>query len=211
MQNPLYIKDNERGLLIGATGSGKSYLAKYVLSNKSQLLVIDPKGDFILKGRKANIYRTPKELMKWKGNSNNEYAIYRPTPQHDESEDWDVVFKFLFYKKIKNKRPFIYIDEAYLVLKSPLSYSKFLKAIYNQGRGLGIGILAASQRPKGIPIFMRSENSRVWLFRLNDITDIKYMASVLTSAIITNPVKGHQFYFKTNDMEKPVMCIIGAD
>jgi hypothetical protein len=212
LRNPLYIKDTERGLLVGATGSGKSFLATQILQTKPQLFVIDVKHDFKLLNKTPVIYRKPEEVRKWKGNRTGEYALYRPNPDTaDDLESWEQIFRILFYKKLtigKGKRPFVYNDEAYLVISSPLKSPKYLKAIYNQGRALGIGTLAATQRPRGIPVYMRSECNRYWCFRLNTRNDVLVMAEVMGRQVSDKPANGHQFWFKSVEEEIPHKAIL---
>lgn len=204
MKSPLYIPKSERGLIVGATGSGKSYLAERLLFNKQNLIVIDPKGQFNIKGRTAVIARRPKDILKWKARG-NEYLDYVPFPENDTKQYWDEVFKSLFYRRIK---PFIYIDELTMCINGPLSYPPYLKAIYAQGRSLGIGCLACSQRPKGIPLFTRSEVERMWQFRLNVRSDLLTMAEVMGDTVFYHPVNGHNFWFKTIYEEYPARYII---
>lgn len=210
LKNPLYIANDERGLIVGATGSGKSYLAKEILRSKHQLIVIDVKGDFSLPGRKAVRLRTLNDLRHWRGNQRGEFALFQPHPEDADNLDfWEEVFKILFYKRLSGGTlPFVYIDEIYLVVLSPKKPPRYLKAIYCVGRGLKRGVLAGTQRPRGIPVFMRSECNRFICFRLNVKDDLKTMAEQIGDDLLRHPPKGHRFWFRHTSEEHPKMFIL---
>lgn len=188
MADPLEMGGRQRGLLTGQTGSGKSTLAKYLILPQPNLLIIDPKSEFALPERDCRIVT---ELDKLSGRR-DDCIIYRPKPEDNEPERYDRLFKWVY----ERRNTFVYIDELTAVTRSPLSYPMWLRAIYVQGRSLGIGILAATQRPTMIPLFAMSEAQKFWSFYLLLSGDRKRMAEWMGDAVEREPTERYGFYYK---------------
>jgi hypothetical protein len=71
----------------------------------------------------------------------------------------------------------IYVDETYYVAND-LGLSKALKVLWQQGRSLGISIVACSQRPAWVPLEMFSEASHLFLFRMRDRQALRRLGEV---------------------------------
>jgi hypothetical protein len=88
-------------------------------------------------------------------------TIYRPRPEHTEIE-YNALFEWAFWERV----PLVYIDEVALCVKNSQTYPRFLRALCQQGRSRGITVLAGTQRPAGVPVFLFSESEQKWVFEL---------------------------------------------
>lgn len=193
---PLVMPSDSRGLLVGASGSGKSYLARYLLKPHRSPVIIDPKGDFE-PFQDAVIFRSPESFLeKWERTPEDHAILYRPDPEFDDVDDYDKVFKAVFFAaKEGRRRALTYVDEVTLVAPGALRYGRYFRALYNQGRGLGAGMLAVTQRPSSVPGFIISEAIRVWMFRLNLQDDVKRMVQIMGPEV-TKRLPEHGFWYR---------------
>jgi energy-coupling factor transporter ATP-binding protein EcfA2 len=192
--NILKIGRSERGLLTGQTGSGKSTLAKYLIRAIPNLLIIDPKHEFD-PGRE---HRIVTDLDKLSGRR-DDCLLYRPSAIEMEPESYDRLFAWVY----KRRSTFVYIDELTAVTRSPLSYPIWLRALYVQGRSLGIGILAATQRPTMIPLYCMSEAKKFWSFYLLLAADRRRMAEWMGDIVEEPPGENYGFYYKNTGARNP--------
>jgi hypothetical protein len=174
----ILIRPDQRVTYLGKTESGKTYLARHVLTNRERLIVLDPKGTLgkpewnletgdwgkrqLLRGRKAR--------------------IRVPYPLNGDWRPWlDLAWKA--------RDVTVYIDEVYGVVPAGKRPPDEFVALYTRGRELGISVHAASQRPVWIPQFVLSEADWLFVFRLSRPQDRKYVAG---------------FGDETGDMERPI-------
>lgn len=71
----------------------------------------------------------------------------------------------------KKRRVFIYIDEAYSLLKFHRLVAEQVTLCVTAGGERGVGIMLASQRPRWIPVEVLSEVTRYYIFRLDNAKD----------------------------------------
>ena len=99
-------------------------------------------------------------------------VIYRPAPPYD-SGPWITYFLDWTFKRARKegkKRPFIlYLDEGGWMAYSGAKLAMSRIAI--AGRSIGIGLWIAAQRPRGIPVEVRSEAWRMYIFYLRNRKD----------------------------------------
>ena len=117
--------------------------------------------------------KEPDDSFGWK----NERVLYRPSPEYRTRYWLEAVFRRLYNRasKIGKRKPFIvYVDESLLIAK--LGAVRYLAALAVAGRSLGVGLWTASQRTKWIPVEIRSEAWRWYVFFLSDEEDEKEVA-----------------------------------
>lgn len=192
---PLFFPPDSRGIITGASGSGKSYLAKSILVNCDNPVIIDSKWDFEPYSD-ATIYHTPDAFIRSWLSVTEGAILYRPDPIFDDVDDYDAVFREIFNAAREGRRRSVtYVDEVTLVAPSPQKYPRFLKALCNQGRSLGAGLLTVTQRPVNIPQFLVSESLYCWLFRLNLQDDLLRMASIMGNEVLKT-LDRYAFWFR---------------
>lgn len=153
---------DEHCAILGCTGSGKTTLASYVLSqapfDQMPYVAIDMKGDDLLGSIKHIKEIGLHESIPDKPG----LYVIRPLPSDaDGIENW-------LYRLWQAGYTGLYVDEAYL-----MPDKVWLRNILAQGRSKRIPSIFASQRPVDIPRSIFTEASHVAVFRLNDDRDRK--------------------------------------
>lgn len=180
------IKPNERVLIAGKTGSGKTWFAGKLLSSIPRLIVVDPKGTLNDWGLNDPTVRQWRKLEKGEYNR----IRIRP-PLTDDIEAW---YEDLFERIYDLGNVTLYIDEAYAVASPGSRPGRWLSALYTRGRERGIGVWAATQRPMWIPLFLISEADWLVVFRLNLAADRSRIASVAGDSVLDRVPDPHGFW-----------------
>ncbi len=158
----IHLKADERVVFVGATGSGKTELAKHLLRRLNRVVVLDPKHTFRLEGftRRKTLPLLGKRFQ----------IIYRPD-RNDDERLADFLDDLLRIKHVT-----IYVDELQsLVLRFPVA-SEVLTDIVRVGRERFVSVWSSMQRPKRVPIFFLSEAEATFMFNLRRLEDRQYMA-----------------------------------
>jgi len=175
-------------LFVGATGSGKTTLAKGLLWKRPSVVVLDPKRTFTLPdGWPHETYTTMARLSRH--DDNNAAAIYRPDPD-DLDKGCEEFFQWVFDRG----DTLLYVDEAAEV-STPTKISKGYSRCLRLGRERGIGTWSATQRPVWIYRAIYTEAEHVFVFRLRDMDDRAAVARFTTKDILTKNPTGHGFYW----------------
>lgn len=193
MAPPLTIKSNERVALIGRTGSGKTYLAEALTRPLRRLVIIDPNG--VLERRFLPHVPWAKGVKHLEAGDPARLYVSLDRPQ-----DYNAVFDTI-YRRVRNV--VVYIDEAYGVSGPSPTSSDALWALYTRGRARGIGVWAATQRPRFIPRFTLSEAEWYFVFQLQLDDDRDYLARIVHPALKTRPPDPHGFYYWNLNWPKP--------
>lgn len=187
----LTIHSWQRVAFAGKTGSGKTYAANYLLKPIRRLIVIDPKMQLV-SDKKWRLEPPTKDA--WRALRKGEYArigISQPPAIDNEGFPiWDSIFELAW----EVQDIVIYIDEMYSVAKNGrLSYP--LRRLYTQGRTMGIGVWASTQRPSWVPMEMFSESEWSFTFTLRIIDDRKKVARSLGFDQVIEPIRDlHGFW-----------------
>lgn len=182
----LEIPYNDRVLIVGQTGSGKSFFAQHVLLDRPRLIVFDIKGDMDIDAWRLEPY-TGKAWRNLQKGKNGRIYIGPPKGVENSEQYWEEWLARCF--TLRNVA--IYIDELYGV--GPGQGSPGLQALYTRGRSLGISVWASSQRPFRIPLFSKSEAGYIIMFRLFLADDRKEMADML-GPDVEQPIRDHAFW-----------------
>lgn len=165
----------ERVLLLGSNGTGKTALAREMLRQEPRSVTFDTKGGFE-PVQPYELVTDPDDKRLY----NADTVVYRPKPEFKSGPQLDNVLGRLFARAqqtwdARNRRqlrPFIVnIDEGLAFSKR--GYTANLAEIAVSGRELNIGLWVASQRPVWIPVEVRSEAWRWYVFYLAYVEDEK--------------------------------------
>lgn len=188
------IQTNERVFICGKTGSGKTFLARWITKNISRLIVCDPKAtlsDWWLDDWDRDTVR--KFEREGKGRLR---AV--PPLTGDEGEFWISVFDFAF--GVGNVT--IYVDELAAIAENG-RVDDLIKAAWTRGREYGLGCWAATQRPTAVPLVAISEAEHYFSFRLTLDDDRRRMASFMTEAVLSPIQDRHGFFYMNAQDDAP--------
>jgi hypothetical protein len=193
LKQVIRIERDQRALVVGRTGSGKSELVRALLADEKWIAVVDPKRDFWLPDEvevdsPADFRRALDEQVRAEP---YKPIVYRPTPELlMDSGAYDAIFRAVWERK--NTR--LYVDEVYRVLRG-MQATPYYNALITQGRGLGISVIQSSQRPARIPVELLSESEHYIMFELRWEDDVDRMASLMGEAVEEPLTTEYSFYY----------------
>lgn len=184
---PLQIRSNERITVVGATGTGKSYLAQRLALNAPRVIVLDPKAELI---GEWDIVPYDQDARRALLNGEPVRATYTPEVGAD---DYESVCRDVY----EAGNCVLYVDEVYGVIPPGTKPPPYFSAIYTRGRALGIGVVACTQRPTWVPLFIFSEAQWFIMFELLMTADRKRMAEFMGEEVMRPIAHPHGFYIKS--------------
>lgn len=165
----LALNPDQRGAIIGKTGTGKSYLARRLLPKKSALAIIDPKQQFDFPNCK--IYDSADKILKEKPSR----FIYRPKPENMSNiADYNKIYRYCY----ERGNILVYTDDMVGIMDRT-KYPHYMGVCYMMGRAKKVAMLSAFQRPAWLPGFLMSESNKFYVFILNQPTDVKKVGDMV--------------------------------
>lgn len=218
------LRERERGLLLGGTGSGKTTLEEMLIadfSNRyapSRILILDSKprfrAEFFTNGASA------KRVFKhWKPSETLPGSVLiREASQLDDAwrlgariviaqcERQDERYRLVeaaekFYNEARHSRPqLLCVDETadfFHMNGAPIGGSDALVRIARSGRERGTAAFYCSQRAKSIPSSIIEELTQLYLFVLDGRADLKRCIEMGAPEWIEPPDNLHEFMLWT--------------
>lgn len=181
LNNPkIHIRTDERVLFVGKTGSGKTELSKFFLSQMNRCLIIDPKHMFTLNG-----YEKSKTLPRFGGDFR---MIFRPTDSDDDK------LSSLIQKVLYQGDCTIYCDELSTLAEQFPESTKKLGNVARIGREMRVAVWNSLQRPRWIPRIFLTESEIVFNFNLRSGDDRKYMSEFVGPEAL-EPLEPYAFLY----------------
>jgi hypothetical protein len=193
-------KPDQRLILVGATGTGKTTLARQLLKPFPSIIVIDSKCTYGGKEGEPGyeMVSTPTALKRLRASV--DYIQYRPDETHQTVLDYDEVYKWCY----RRQNLMVYTDEAFLVHHG--SYAPdWLRACVTCGRELGIGMITGTQRPRGIDLRLMTEAEIFIAFDLRHKDDRRRMAEMGGDEFMVRPPQ-HAFHVWRAGDSRPMLA-----
>ena len=188
---------DQRVLVLGSTGSGKTTLGAWLLSlapfDRMPYVIVDYKRDELLNSidrrREIGFNTIPSKP-----------GVYhlKPNPVSDDDamEDWLI-------RAWRKTNIGLYTDEA---LRLPTRQTGAYESILTQGRALNIPVISLSQRPVDLSRYAFSETNHVAVFRLTDMRDRKKVAEYIPALQPDYQLpEYHSIWYNVNKNRKFVM------
>lgn len=199
-------------LVVGATGTGKSFLAEQYLKGYKYVVKLDTKDetserrreqkspwDGLEEGKDFTVSHRFNELDEIE----TDKIIYVPPYEEQTRENFNAFFNWIF----ERQNTILWIDEL-MSVGSVNSYPWSLGRLYQQGRSKGVGIWACSQRPSSIPSIVPANSSYYFVFNLYLKADRKRIVDSTGMDQFNDIPEGHNFwYYKMGD-EEPIKAVL---
>jgi hypothetical protein len=142
-----------------------------MLAEYPRVVIIDLKGDVPYPADGYTVIRSPLDKLKWRFAS---HIMYRPDAKYMNGAAHSYVLQEMYNraKKRGKRSPFIlYVDEALFLANT--GAGTWLANLAVATRSMGLGLWVSSQRPKNIPVELRTEAWRWYIFYLSYKSDEK--------------------------------------
>ncbi|MGH2443421.1 MAG: hypothetical protein ACRDFX_09695, partial [Chloroflexota bacterium] len=159
-------------------------------------VALDFKGDFQPLLERPVIVHDPRDARLAKPGQ----VIFRPSPEY-RSRRWLEYFFARLIARAQRRRPFVvYVDEG-LTLGHLRAVSN-LAILTSIGRSLNCGVWLGSQRLAWIPVELRTEAWRWWIFYLADPEDEKLVLRHAKGQLTLEELRAHAHTFRFFELRR---------
>ena len=191
----LALRSGERGILIGQTGSGKSWFARAMMGayvGRRQVIVVDTKHDPCWSRIKGARYVATLAGVKHAKFPRCPIIVWRP--QGAEASNYDV-FDDLYTWVYERGNTVVFVDEVTQTVQSPTSFGTGFNDVVCRGRVRGLIVLYGTQRPVLLPRIIFSESTRFYVFYITDRRDRQTVAGFTNPQLEREIPDRHGFYY----------------
>lgn len=144
--------------------------------------------------------RSPRELRGLPKRLN--FIQYRPEIQYNNVYGYNEVYEWAY----RRGDIVVYTDEAFQVHRGSFA-PDYLRHCLTSGRELGVGMILASQRPRGIDLRVMTEAEVLVMFKLRHRDDKKRMAEFMGEEVMRK-LPEFAFWYVRDGMEHPIVARI---
>ena len=206
-----FIAYDEKIVIVGASGSGKTYLANQIMKglNGISVWVHDPNYQF--HSSRAMVFHDLTEMLKVYDSAKRGHYILQPH-QNDEN-----TFRRFNAEAFKRGNLVLIEDEIHNWLTKQRVLKEFNQVILS-GRPRGISVISISSRPASCPNHILSNVKHVFAFKLNLESDVKFLEGYLGNDVwILMPpdkrarlkdepaLEEHTFFYRDMDLDHGVL------
>ena len=167
-----FIAYEEKIVIVGASGSGKTYLANQLLKSLNGISVWVYDFNYQFHSSRAMIFHDLSEMLEVYDSAKRGHYIFQP---HDNSEN---TFRRFNAEAFKRGNLTLIEDEIHTFLTKQKQNKEFNQVILS-GRPRGISVVSISSRPASCPNHVLSNAKHVFAFKLNLESDLKFLESYL--------------------------------
>lgn len=163
-------KQGEHVTLIGPTGSGKTTLALRLLPRRSYVAILacKPKDTTMDEVLRAGYTR----MKVWSPDISDHAVLWPEVGSINSIGKQKEVFRNALHSVYRSGGWALYIDEA-TYLSDFLGLKKELSMLWQQGRSLGVSLVAGTQRPAYIPLYAYDQATHLFFWRDNDRVNLQ--------------------------------------
>lgn len=179
------------------TGSGKTTLARRLVSSRENAIVIDSKHELQWSG--FQITNSIRAAI------NGKHIIFRP----ESSAHVDILLQWIY----KAGGWDVYIDEVYTLGRgSTNSYPQSYIALLTRGRSRHITVWTGTQRPVFLPKFAFTESRHFFIMELGSADDSKHIARMAGAPILADiAITGHDYIYYKREGKIAIRSRLGKD
>lgn len=185
-------KQGEHVALIGPTGSGKTTLGLDLLEIRDYVTILatKPEDKTLRDFAKRKQYKVIGEFPQWLDDIEGRRLIV--WPQMKRFKD-----KALQRMAIGHAMQTMFVQKNWCIFADEVSYiandlrlEEHLKLIWQQGRSIGLSLVAGTQRPAHIPLLIYDQSTHLFFWRDNDETNLRRIGGIgfLNAATIREAV-----------------------
>ena len=188
------VDSGQRVVAVGKTGSGKSFLMRYLVLQLHRVMVLDPKATIDPKVWRLE-WATESSLRQLKKGKSARILV-----RADNLEE----YSYWLQAAWDIGKIVVYIDELYALVEFGQSKPpKILSRIYTQGREKEVGVWGATQRPSWVQMFTLSESDWFFAFRTQLQDDRRRLAELMGEEVMQPIPDKHGFWVYNTEWDSP--------
>jgi hypothetical protein len=178
--------------LIGPTGSGKTTLSLELMSRRKYVCIIgtEPEDDTLSKFAKQHDYKIIREFPQYFDPVTHSRLVLWPKMKRMSDQGTQrMAVGHALQTMFTQKRWAINVDELSYISKD-LNLEPHLKLIWQQGRSIGISLVAGTQRPAHVPLLIYDQSTHLFFWHDNDEANLRRIGGLgsLNSRLIRDTV-----------------------
>jgi hypothetical protein len=197
-------KQGEHVALVGPTGQGKTTLALQLLPRRDWVTIIATKPkDRTLAGLRSEGYV---RIPAWPPpNAETNRVLLWPAWRDESSTKAQARTIHQAIGAIFRAGSWCVFADDVQYLTEHLGLTRTLNTLWLQARSLGISVVAATQRPRHVPLAMWSQSTHVFIWQTADDEDLRRLgglgghSSKLIRSIVSELPKHHALYVNNRD------------
>lgn len=152
-------------LIFGKTGTGKTTLAKKLLSEYKRIIIVDSLAEY-QNGIIFYTYEDFRDYILFKTDRENFRYILRFTTDDEIEQMFNLVFDLTDFVLV--------LEEAEIYISPYTKKSNFLRLV-NYGRHREISIIGIARRTSELSLQLRAQVNKIYSFKQTEIQDIEKM------------------------------------
>jgi len=171
-------RQGEHVSIIGPTGRGKSWLAYNLLTIREYPVIFatKPRDDTLASFAKIYHFREQNtfnpDLLRAQ-----RYIVWPKFKKAGDERQQQTVFVDAFNRIFAQGGWTLYVDETYY-FSDHLKLDYYLRLFWTQARSNKISFVAATQRPRDVPVLMYDQATHLFLFRFTDENGLKRLGGI---------------------------------